>query len=111
MKLNTVTTKLLLEKIYKKLLKKQYSRDIKMQNILDEQTAEQKTCFRELMSRMADNNFVHKRRKVDTWMLVEDEPKNYNQFIELDEKDVEHLEERYRQKNSEQLGYSSGDQT
>ena len=104
MKLRSTTQKLLLERIYKKLLKKEYTRNIKLDNFEDVTKPEQKTAFRNLMKEMADENYVHKRKRVDSWILVEDNPKKYNKHIGLDESEVKRLEVLYDREEPETLG-------
>ena len=104
MKLRSTTRELLLERIYKKLLKKEYTRNIKLDNLEYVTKPEQKTAVRKLMKKLADDNYVHKRKRVDSWILVEDNPKNYNKHIGLDDSKVKRLEVLYDREEPETEG-------
>lgn len=95
----------LAERIYKKLLEDKRSESIKRGNLLDEhEDADIKRSFNQVMEDLQDINFVLKKKDVNTWLLVEDDPKRYAEELEIDEDYINRWEKIYDRVEPEPMG-------
>ena len=96
---------LLCERIYKKLLEDKRSESIKRGNLLSEnEDADIKRSFNQVMQDLEDINFVLKKQDVNTWLLVEDDPKRYAEELEIDEDYINRWEKIYDRIDPDPIG-------
>lgn len=94
----------LLERIYEKLLKKNTSRTITFDNFKDIDSDFGIRDFNKLFEDLGDLNYTYKMKRTNTWHLVEDDPKKYNEVLDVPENFVENLEKIHGRKNPDSKG-------
>jgi len=94
----------IVDRIYEKLLKSNRSRTITFENLKDTHNQVSIRDFNGLMQDLASRNYVHKKPQTNTWILVEDNPLEYTDHIEVDQKYVENLEKYHGRQSPEAKG-------
>jgi len=94
----------IVDRIYEKLLKSNRSRTITYENLEDAHNQVDIRDFNGLMQDLASRNYVHKKPQTNTWILVEDNPLEYTDHIEVDQKYVENLEKYHGRQSPEAKG-------
>jgi len=108
MKTKTHVRRSLLSRIYKKLLEDNTRRTITWNNIKDYGHDFSKSDFERLFDNLADHNYVFSKPRSDTYILVEDEPRNYAEFLDVGDY-VEKLESQYGREEVVEIGSSEKD--
>jgi len=94
----------IVDRIYEKLLKSNRSRTITFENLKDAHNQVDIRDFNGLMQDLASRNYVHKKPQTNTWILVEDNPLEYTDHIEVDQNYVENLEVYHARQSPEAKG-------
>lgn len=98
------THRYLFERIYEKLLDSDKSRTIKFENVQDFDRDVSLRNFNQLFRKLAENNYAHSKPRTKTWILVEDDPKKYAEFLDVSEHDVQELEKVHGRRDPEPKG-------
>ena len=94
----------IVDRIYEKLLKSNRSRTITFENLKDTHSQVSIRDFNGLMQDLATRNYVYRKPKTNTWYLVEDDPLEYTDHIEVDQNYVENLEKYHGRQSPEAKG-------